>query len=296
MNVIDSGFSKYWERNTNITTLLGLQLGLKIIIGLFIVFLISWLTLGFFKTFSISWIWNNYYDEIIKLIILSSAGLLIYSLISFALQSYNHYAHFKIDRLRHERQQIELQYEALKNQLSPHYLFNCLNTISSLIHHNARQTEDFIRRMAKTFQYVLTNDQKKVISIAEEVEFVKAYNYLLKVRFENQLILDINLSKTVFEGYIPPLTLQMLLENVVKHNIIDDQNKITVSIYSPDEKVVIIENNKTIAPQSPDSFQIGLENIKKRYQHLIKMPVKVKDEDTYTVILPIVYLTEEEYV
>lgn len=295
MGFLDVYFKRFWEENINLASLIGLQLSIKFIVAFLITGISCWLAIGFSKTFDISWIWQNYYDEILKLIILIAGSMLIYSLISFALQSYNYYAYHKIERLHQERKQIELQYDALKSQLSPHYLFNCLNTISSLIHKDARQTEDFIRRMAKTFQYVLTNDHKKLVKISEEVEFVKAYNYLLKVRFENQLTLNIDLSKNIMEGYIPPLTLQMLLENVVKHNIIDDNNKVTVHIYSTDGKTLVIENNKTSTPASMESFKIGLDNIIHRYQHLTTIPVRIKDQGHFNVFIPIIYETEEVY-
>lgn len=288
LHLLDNYFTRLWNADRDISTLISLQIAIKTVSVLAFILLISYLVTGFTFRFNTDYLLNNYYDEFVKLIILSFSSIFIHSLISFALQSYNQYAYLKIDRIRQERKQVELQYEALKSQLSPHYLFNCLNTISSLVYKNANQTEDFIRRMAKTFSYVLKNDHKKTVTLTEEVEFVKAYNYLLKVRFENQLMLDIDIPKHMMEASIPPLALQMLLENVVKHNIIDEKNKVNVKIRPSGDQTLIVKNNKTASFNSNESFKIGLSNIRKRMKYLTKRKIQViEDETSFQVELPV---------
>lgn len=288
---IDRYFRNFWDRKLNVAYFLTLQLTIKYVAAILIV---TTVTLGFLMlttTFNFTVLWLEYYDEIIKILILTSVMMLIYSLTSFTLQSYNFYAYHQLEKMRQERDQVELQFEALKGQLSPHYLFNCLNTISSLVHHGANQTEDFIRRMAKTFQYVLTNDEKQLVTVAEELEFVKAYNYLLKVRFQNYLSIRIDIPKYQQQSFIPPLTLQMLLENAVKHNVIDEENQLTVTFTADDSKIYV-KNNKTIKSSEQESFNIGLDNIKKRYRYLCGESIQIKDRKKFEVHLPMIFEKE----
>ena len=166
-------------------------------------------------------------EELWKLSILFTIVIFVYEIFYGWFFSYRYYAVTQVEQLRGERWQLELQFESLKSQISPHYLFNCLNTISSLLYKDSHMAEEFIRRMADTFRYVLSNQKQKLVSLREEVEFVKAYYYLLQVRYENHLRLEINLPKNLLETRIPPMALQMLVENAVKHNLIFEGTTIT---------------------------------------------------------------------
>src|SRR5262249_52739870 len=151
----------------------------------------------------------------------------------------------QVEQLRSERWQLKLQFESLKSQISPHYLFNCLNTISSLLYKDSHMAEEFIRRMADTFRYVLSNQKQKLVSLREEVEFVKAYYYLLQVRYEHHLKLEVNLPKSLLDSRIPPMTLQMLVENAVKHNIISKDQPLLVYISAQDNTFINVTNTRT---------------------------------------------------
>ena len=143
--------------------------------------------------------------EVWKIGILITIVLFLYEIFYGWFYSYRHYAHTQVEWLRSERWQLELQFESLKSQISPHFLFNCLNTISSLLYKDSKLAEEFIRRMAETFQYVLNNQKRTFVSLREELEFVKSYYYLLQVRFENNLKLEVNipivLCCKIFESY-----------------------------------------------------------------------------------------------
>jgi two-component system LytT family sensor kinase len=151
-----------------------------------------------------------------KFFILIMVTGFIYKVIYTILFSYKQYAVTQIETVQNERKQLELQFEALKSQLSPHYLFNSLNTISSLIYNDPQTAEQFIRRLALTYQYILSTQQKKYVSLSEELDFVQSYYYLLRIRFQQSLTLEVNLPKSIMTSPIPPLTLQLLVENAVK--------------------------------------------------------------------------------
>src|SRR5690606_24870866 len=125
---------------------------------------------------------NQFSDVAIKLALILFCFSLIDHSISFTLYSYNEYAHEQIKKVAIDNEQMELQYEALKSQISPHYLFNSLNTIASLIHQDVARGEEFIRKLAETFKYVLQSKEHKVVPLEKELEFAQSYTYLLKVR------------------------------------------------------------------------------------------------------------------
>lgn len=222
-----------------------------------------------------------------KIGILTIIVFFLYEIFYGWFYSYRHYAYTQVEWLRSERWQLELQFESLKSQISPHFLFNCLNTISSLLYKDSKLAEEFIRRMAETFQYVLNNQKRTFVSLREELEFVKSYYYLLQVRFENNLKLEINIPKNLLDSPIPPLTLQMLIENAVKHNQINRENPLLVYLSAKDNTHLLITNTKTSASANPVSTKVGLENIRKRYSFFTKQPIEIRDESKYVVQLPV---------
>ena len=222
-----------------------------------------------------------------KIGILLSLFLFIYEIFYGWFYSYNYYAHKQIESLKLDRLQLELQFESLKSQISPHFLFNCLNTLSSLIYKDTRLAEEFIRRMADTFQYVLKNQKKKFVPLHEELDFVKAYYYLLQVRFQNNLRLEINLPKSILDSPIPPLTLQMLMENSVKHNIISTDTPLLIYLSARDNTHLLVTNSKTKSNVKTAGFQVGLEAVHKRYAFFTEEKILLTDTDKFTVQLPI---------
>jgi two-component system LytT family sensor kinase len=227
-------------------------------------------------------------EELLKLSILYIISVFIYEIFYGWFYSYRYYAHTQVEQLRSERWQLELQFESLKNQISPHYLFNCLNTISSLLYKDSHMAEEFIRRMADTFRYVLSNQKQKLVTLRQEVEFVKAYYYLMQVRYEDHLRMEVNLPKNILDTSIPPLTLQMLVENAVKHNRISKENPLLVYISAKDNTHITVTSTKTVAMNPSVSFKIGLENIKNRYQFFTEEKITVRDEEKFTVQLPVI--------
>ena len=191
------------------------------------------------------------------------------------------------EQLRSDRWQLELQFESLKSQISPHYLFNCLNTVSSLLYKDTRVAEEFIRRMADTFRYVITHQKHRLVTLREELEFVKAYYFLLQVRYEYHLQLEINVPSSILESMIPPMTLQLLVENAVKHNAISKALPLLVYIGARDNTNLLIYNTKTQPLKPVTSFRVGLENIHKRYSFFTKEKLIVRDEAKFSVQLPV---------
>lgn len=235
-----------------------------------------------FDAFYLKW-----HEEIWKLGILVAISLLLYEVFYGWFYSYRYFVTTQVEQLKSERWQLELQFASLKNQISPHYLFNCLNTISSLLYTDRGMAEEFVRRMADTFRYVLLNQTRKLVPLREEVEFVKAYHYLLQVRYQHHLKLEVNLPSGLMETWVPPMALQMLVENAVKHNQISKAQPLFIYISAQDNTYISVSSVKTTPDKAQTSFKIGLENIRNRYKFFTSAPIIVKDTDKFVVQLPV---------
>lgn len=187
-----------------------------------------------------------------------------------------------------KREHISSQYEALKNQVNPHFLFNSLNALSSLVYENPDSAVEFINRLSDVYRYVLDSKDKEVVSLEEELSFVNAYSFLLKTRFEENIVINIDNEHPA--GFVPPMSIQMLLENAVKHNEISNAHPMNIDI-SYKEEYIYLRNNLKLKDQHADISGIGLENIKSRYSILTDRSVQiVKTDHEFVVGLPILQI------
>lgn len=178
------------------------------------------------------------------------------------------------------------QFESLKNQLDPHFLFNSLNVLSSLIDENPQQAQKFTASMSKIYRYVLEQKDKELVTVEDEIEFAKTYCDLLKTRFEDSVDFVFDLQKEDYRKYVVPLSLQLLLENCIKHNFATSSRPLVIRIFSEGD-ILCIENNLQIREQIKESSGIGLANIVQRYSLLTKRNVFIeKSEDYFKVKLP----------
>lgn len=183
------------------------------------------------------------------------------------------------------------QFESLKNQLDPHFLFNSLNVLDSLIEENPVQAQRFTNSMSKIYRYVLEQKDKELVSVEEEIDFAKTYCELLKTRFEDAVTFDFNISEEDKKGFVVPLSLQLLLENSIKHNFATSSKPLNIKILT-EKGNLIIENNLQTRELPNTSTGVGLANIVSRYNLLTERNVFVeKSEAFFRVKLPI--LTEK---
>ncbi|MFT5790921.1 MAG: two-component system LytT family sensor kinase, partial [Saprospiraceae bacterium] len=179
------------------------------------------------------------------------------------------------------------KFESLKNQLDPHFLFNSLNVLTSLISENPNQAEKFTTKLSKVYRYVLEQKDKDLIPLAEELKFANSYMELLKMRFEDGI--NFNITETVSnpELKIVPLSLQLLLENAVKHNVITSRSPLEINIYE-DKGYLIVENNINLKQSLEKSTKVGLKNINQRYSLISKEKVVITDSNNiFRVKLPL---------
>lgn len=226
-------------------------------------------------------------EVILKLNMLFTITVFIYEIFYGLFYSYRYFAVTQAEQLQSDRWQLELQFESLKSQISPHYLFNCLNTVSALLYKDSHTAEEFVRRMADTFRYVLNNQKHQLVKLREELEFVKSYYFLLQVRYAYHLQMEINIPSSLLDTWIPPMTLQLLVENAVKHNAISPEQPLLVYLGAKDNTHLLIYNTKTQTLRPANSFRVGLENIHKRYRFFTGEPVRVTDGEKFQVQLPV---------
>lgn len=289
-----------WNKNRPLRFVVDVLSGLIIFLILSLVFVNFYLEIVI-PLDDLSTFWVNYWDGALKLGILLLVLLYGYSLVSFSVYSYNHYAYTQIEIVRIEKDQLNLQFEALKSQLSPHFLFNALNTISSLIYRDINISERFIRKLADTYHYILKTDDLKLIELSEEIGMVESYYFMQQIKYEDFINLEIRISKDLMNTLIPPLTIQMLLENAFKHNLISEKEKLDIEIFNEGEKYLVVKNNYLKKPEllkignnlverpkKGNSHKLGLENIRKRYKYFGNKDIEINFDEYFTVKLPVI--------
>jgi sensor histidine kinase YesM len=187
-----------------------------------------------------------------------------------------------------KRENLLAKYEALKNQVNPHFLFNSLNTLSGVVEQKPELASDFIKKLSDIYRYVLEQNDKELVSIKDELKFVDDYIFLAKMRFDKGIIFNSHITD-VQNLQVAPLGIQMLVENAIKHNIISDDLPLRIDIEIEDGLVIVknsLQKKKTIISGKEP---LGLENLKKRYAYLSNIPVEVfESEYEFIIKLPII--------
>ncbi|PKA84183.1 histidine kinase [Ulvibacter sp. MAR_2010_11] len=203
----------------------------------------------------------------------------------------NFFTEWNVSLLRAEhykQEKLKADYRVLQNQVNPHFLFNSLNVLISEIKHNPTNAEDFTRKLSKVYRYVLQSKNHDLISLKKELEFIDSFIFLHKVRIGDALEYVVNISDEIVQMQIPPLTLQILIENAIKHNIANEENVLKISIESGSDNKLIVSNNLQII-DTVDSTYTGLSNLSKRFELLKKDGFTYgKQEEKFVVTIPLI--------
>jgi ligand-binding sensor domain-containing protein len=192
------------------------------------------------------------------------------------------------------RERIQSQFDTLRNQVNPHFLFNSFNTLISIISTDKDGAIDYVEKLSDYFRIVLEQRDKEVITFKEELELVRNYLFLQKKRFGENLNVVIDLEEQVYLSFVPPLTIQLLVENAIKHNVISRSKPLNIYITLENEYVVV-SNNIQEKLTKEASTGIGLDNIQSRYSILFnKHIVIIKSENTFSVKLPVIFVEKNE--
>ncbi|MEM7369540.1 MAG: histidine kinase [Bacteroidota bacterium] len=187
-----------------------------------------------------------------------------------------------------KQEQVKSHLESLKSHLDPHFLFNNLNILSSLIDLDADRAQEFLGSFSEVYRYVLRQRGEELVPLHQELEFLDAYLYMLRQRFPTQIHLKIELDDQDRQRFIPPLALQMLIENAIKHNKATDASPLHIDISSADHQLVI-RNTLQLKSVSGPGANFGLSNLRKRYEYLTDSNIKVdQTADYFQVTLPLI--------
>ncbi len=197
-------------------------------------------------------------------------------------------AAIEAERLKTEN--MASKYESLRSQVNPHFLFNSLNALTALVYEDPDMAARFIKKLSEVYRYVLDTRHREVVSLQEELAFLESYIFLQKIRYENNLQINLQLPRQE-KIMIPPLSLQMLLENAIKHNEISEEKPLHIALYLENDEYIVVSNKLQKKNIRETSSGIGLENIKLRYEYLTKKVVEVlSGPEEFTVKLPLLVL------
>jgi two-component system LytT family sensor kinase len=212
-----------------------------------------------------------------------------------ALEAWLFFSHGRREeqRVRELSKELSLmRFEVLKDQLKPHFMFNSLNVLSGLIDENVEKAQDFIDEFAQVYRYVLETIEKNLVTVNEELNFARSYMYLQQVRYGENLQFNIDVSASYFNLCLPPLSMQIVLENAIKHNALEPGKPLHILIHAANGAIVI-ENNLQPKSWKARSTGIGQENLTKRYELVGgTAPEFLISEKKYTVKLPAVQLND----
>ena len=183
----------------------------------------------------------------------------------------------------------------LKNQLDPHFLFNSLNVLDSLVQDGTREeASEYIQKMAALYRHLLRQEGKRLIPLAEEIEFSRTYRELMQIRFPEGLVIHNAVLPEQISGYVVPGTLQLLLENAIKHNVLSAENPLVVTAIR-DQEGLTIRNNRIPKLTPVRSTGIGLQYIRNQYRDVAGLEIQVNETpDSFAVTIPIIPRSEED--
>ncbi|WP_104734168.1 2TM domain-containing protein [Hanstruepera ponticola] len=274
--------SRNWKKNESIK---------RIAIGLFGSVVITLIGLFFLRMLTSLYYYNNSFDQFLNNeswkpyqfgLWITLSIVVVFHVIYF----YNKYQQNKIKEQKVIAGTASAKFDALKNQLDPHFLFNSLNVLTSLIDENPDNAQRFTTSLSKVYRYVLEQKNKDLVSVDEELNFARTYMMLLKMRFEDSIVFEIPDKASNPESKVVPLSLQLLLENAVKHNTVTSSKPLHIKIYE-DEGDLIVENNFQPKQIIKKSSGVGLSNIMQRYQLLTNRKVNINQQaNRFAVAIP----------
>jgi len=187
-----------------------------------------------------------------------------------------------------KKMHAEAKFEALRNQINPHFLFNSFNVLSTLVYKDPDTSSKFIDQLSDVYRYLLYNQENQVVTVKEELRFIEAYLYLLHIRFGNNLQVDLEIAPSIENKFIAPATLQMLIENAIKHNVVSKKHPLKMKIYNSGDYIVV-ENTILLKQVPPASSRLGLQNIRERYRFLSQSEsISVRSDETFQVKIPLI--------
>lgn len=264
----------------------------RIFIGFTLSFFLSLFVIFILRVFEDVVIENKTFTDFISnekpsnYIVASAFSFIVISIVHI-IYLYKYYQETKLKEQKIIAGTANAKFESLKNQIDPHFLFNSLNVLSSLIEENPENAQQFTTSLSKIYRYVLEQKDKELVTVSEELAFAKTYMRLLKMRFENSITFELPTDYENSDAKVVPLSLQLLLENTIKHNVVSENKPLHIKIYIKDN-FLVVENNLQKKEVLQDRKGVGLQNIVSRYAILSERKVLIDEsKESFAVYLPI---------
>ncbi|MFC5408629.1 sensor histidine kinase [Larkinella bovis] len=223
-----------------------------------------------------------------QVLLLNLAANLVSVGIDESVYSLNRWRENTLEKEQLKKVSLQSQYESLKSQVNPHFLFNSLNSLSSLIADEPDRAELFVDEMSKVYRYLLQTNEGELTTLGTEMAFIQSYFHLLKTRYGTGIQLDVKIDEPFPAYLLPPLTLQILVENAVKHNVIHASKPLLIEIKTTQVGRLVVRNNLQQKNNRMASNQVGLTNIVAKYRLLAQTdPIVTSDRTYFTVALPL---------
>lgn len=224
--------------------------------------------------------------DVLRAILLGLA-VILFNLLYFSMKQRDQMAKQMEDL---KKEMLVSKYSSLKNQISPHFLFNSLNTLTSLMYENRDLASDFLARLASSYRYILDNTEEDLVSLKKELHFLDSYVFMMNIRHEGALEIKTEIKVDTDEFLVPTLSLQMLVENALKHNYFSKEKPLEIHIFSVGKIGLVVENTLRKRADKEESTKLGLKNIKKRYSFYTNQEVTVETEMSYfKVTMPLLH-------
>ena len=294
-------FTGFWflikAINKKLNTIFPFERGpiIRISLQMFITLLIvlPWIALSVYLT-------NDYIPDFVNdefMATMMMMVLVVLFMFNFAFYTFHFFEHWQrtvnekasleVQAAELEKEKTGLQYHQLKNQVNPHYLFNMLTSLDGLVHTNPDLASEFIRHMSKVYRYVLQHKESEVVNVDEELEFIGHYIELLAIRYAKGLEVNINVTDAAKDRGVVMITLQMLIDNAIKHNIVQSATPLSITISDEDE-YLCVRNNKQLRKQMETSNGTGLVQLQQLYSFLTDKEVIISDTaESYVIKIPL---------
>ncbi len=269
------------------------QTWLRMSLALIIHMLLSTVTVyGFFYGFD--WVHFPEYtfsaSRLRTTLMIGLAGNVLANVVHEGVYTFERWANTLNETERLKKTNLQSQLEGLKQQVNPHFLFNSLNSLSSLIDEDPQRAEAFIDELSSVYRYLLQSNMDELTTLATELQFIRSYFHLQQTRYGNGLTLRINVDENYLDDQLPPLTLQLLVENAIKHNVVASDQPLHIEIRTDLTGRLVVANNLQRKATRVLSNGVGLSNIMTKYQLLSKSVVRIEEKDgQFVVTLPLLH-------
>jgi len=233
-------------------------------------------------------------EQVLSMNLLGILILLPTISINFGVQFLSNWKTAQVNSETFQKETIRAELTTLKNHLDPHFLFNNLNILSSLISVNPELSQTYLEKFADVYRNILKSSKEELVTLNEELRFIASYLYLLEIRFEDTIQTFIDVDSAAHKKYLPPLTLQMLIENAIKHNVISEIRPLKIYVTYQNGFLSVKNDLQEKRIEQRNSGKSGLDNIQKRYSYFTDKEVQVfKNPDNFIVKVPLIDLEAE---